>query len=49
MVPVGPESIVVFGAAVAIVNVRVAGVASTLPAASLARTENVCVPTARPV
>ena len=33
--------IVVFGAVVSTVNVRVAGVGSTLPAASLARTENV--------
>ena len=47
IVPVGPESIVVFGAAVSTVNVRVAGVASTLPAASVARTANVCSPAAR--
>ncbi len=41
VVPVGPELIVVSGAAVSTVNARVAGVASTLPAASVARTENV--------
>ena len=41
IVPVGPESIVVFGAVVSTVNVRVAGEASTLPAASVARTRNV--------
>ena len=45
--PVGPESIVVSGATVSTVKVRVAGVASTLPAASLARTSNVCAPCAR--
>ena len=37
IVPVGPESIVVSGATVSTVNVRVAGVGSTLPAASIAR------------
>ncbi len=47
MVPVGPLVIVVSGAAVSTVNVRVAGEPSTLPAASLARTENVCSPSAR--
>ena len=41
VVPVGPELIVVSGAAVSTVNVRVAGVGSTLPAGSVARTENV--------
>ena len=41
VVPVGPLVIVVSGAAVSTVNERVAGVASTLPAASVARTENV--------
>ena len=41
VVPVGPRLIVVSGAAVSTVNARVAGVASTLPAASVARTENV--------
>ena len=39
--PVGPPVIVVSGAAVSTVNDRVAGVVSTLPAASVARTENV--------
>ena len=39
--PVGPDVIEVSGAAVSTVNDRVAGVASWLPAASLARTENV--------
>ena len=47
--PVGPDVIVVSGAVVSTVNVRVAGVASTLPAASIARTANVCSPAARPV
>ena len=41
IVPVGPESIVVFGAVASTVNVRDAGEASTLPAASVARTRNV--------
>ena len=50
--PLGPESIVVFGGVVSpppplTVNVRLAGLGSTLPAASLARTENVCEPFAR--
>ena len=45
--PVGPVLIVVSGAAVSTVNVRVAGVASTFPAASRARTSNVCAPSAR--
>ena len=40
IVPVGPESIVVFGAAVSTVNVRVAGDGSGLPA-EMARTEKV--------
>ena len=44
--PVGPDVIVVSGAAVSTVNDRVAGVASTLPAASVARTENVYAPSA---
>ena len=47
-VPLGPLVIEVSGAVVSTVHVRVAGVASTLPAASLARTENVCDPSARP-
>ena len=46
IVPVGPRVIVVSGAVVSTVNVRVAGVGSTLPAASVARTENVYVPSA---
>ena len=47
--PDGPPVMVVSGAgaATSTVNVREAGVASTLPAASLARTENVCSPLAR--
>jgi hypothetical protein len=51
--PVGPETIVVSGAVVSpgavIVQVTVAGEASTLPAASVARTVNVCEPTASEV
>ena len=39
--PVGPPVIVVSGATVSTVNERVAGEASGLPAASVARTENV--------
>ena len=39
----------VFGAAVSTVQVNVAGVASVLPAASVARTSNVCKASARPV
>src|SRR5918998_2191183 len=42
--PVGPESIVVCGAAVSTVIARLAGLASVLPAASVARTSNVCAP-----
>jgi len=42
--PAGPLVIVVSGAAVSTVNDRVAGVASTLPAASVARTVNVYAP-----
>jgi hypothetical protein len=45
----GVEVIVVSGAAVWIVHVNDAGVASTLPAASRARTWNVCEPSASPV
>jgi hypothetical protein len=44
VVPLGPELIEVSGAAVSTVNDRVAGVASTLPAASVARTETVYAP-----
>ena len=42
--PVGPEVIDVSGVVVSTVNERVAGVASTLPAPSVARTENVYEP-----
>ena len=42
--PLGPELIDVSGAAVSTVKLRVAGVASTLPAASVARTVNVYAP-----
>jgi hypothetical protein len=61
MVPLGPLEIVVFGGVVsaggvssaggrvAIVQFQVAGVESTLPAASLARTENWCALALRPV
>ena len=44
--PVGPDVIDVSGADVSTVNDRVAGVASTLPAVSVARTENVYAPSA---
>ena len=53
--PVGPEPIVVLGAVlsaggvVSTVNARVAGVASVLPAASVARTETLCAPSASAV
>ena len=46
--PLGPAVIEVSGAVVSTVHVRVAGVASTSVAPSLARTENVCDPSARP-
>ena len=49
IVPVGPVVIVVSGATVSTVNERVAGVASVLPAASVARTENVYAPSASTV
>ncbi len=42
----GPDEIVVVGGAVLTVNDRVAGLASTLPAASVARTETLCEPSA---
>ena len=45
----GPERIVVSGAVVSIVQVWLAGVWSVLPAVSVARTENVCEPSLRPV
>src|SRR5687768_6219474 len=45
----GRSTIVVSGAvASVIVHAKLAGVASTLPAPSIARTANVCGPTARP-
>ena len=51
--PLGPEVIVVSGAVVSdgalIVHVCVAGVASVLPAASVARTLNVCEPVLSPL
>jgi uncharacterized NAD(P)/FAD-binding protein YdhS len=48
--PLGPLVIEVSGAVdeVPAVQVRVAGVASTLPTASLARTEKVCDPSPNP-
>ena len=42
--PVGPAVIVVFGATVSTTMLRLAGLWSTLPAASVARTSNVCGP-----
>ena len=44
-----PEPIVVFGAAVSMLQEWVAGDWSVLPAASVARTRNTCGPAARPV
>ena len=46
-VPAGPDLIVVSGATVSTVQVAAAGVGSRLPAASVARTVNVCGPWAR--
>ena len=46
-VPLGPPVIEVSGAVASTVQVRVAGVGSTSVAPSLARTENVCDPSAR--
>ena len=46
--PEGPAVIVVSGAMVSLVQVRLAGVASTFPAASVARTWKVCDPLAKP-
>jgi hypothetical protein len=43
----GPESIVVWGARVSTRHARLAGVSSTLPDRSRARTSNVCVPSQR--
>ena len=45
--PEGPAVIVVSGARVSTVHDRLAGVASMFPAASAARTWNVCEPFAR--
>ncbi len=45
----GCAVIVVFGAAVSIVQVKLAGVGSVLPEASVARTSKVCEPSVRPV
>jgi hypothetical protein len=45
--PLGASSIAVSGAAVSTTKERLAGVPSTLPAASRARTSNVCSPSAR--
>ena len=47
--PDGPASIVVSGGVVSTVQVRLAGVGSVLPAGSVARTVNVCEPSARPL
>ena len=44
----GPESIEVVGAVVSIVQVELAGVASTFPAWSIARTSKVWEPSASP-
>jgi hypothetical protein len=51
VVPLGPELMVVFGAVVSawMVQLRVAGVPSLLPARSVARTRNVRKPAASPV
>jgi len=46
-VPVGPPVMLVSGGPVSTVQLRVAGVASTLPVLSVARTWKVCVPSAR--
>jgi hypothetical protein len=47
-VPLGPLVMDVSGAEVSTVQLRVAGVASTLPKESVARTEKVCEPLERP-
>src|SRR3712207_521880 len=44
--PVGPESMFVCGIVVSTVKVRLAGVGSTFPAGSIARTSIVCSPSA---
>ena len=46
--PLGPEPIVVSGATVSTVQVRLASLASVLPASSVARTRKVCSPCASP-
>ncbi len=46
VVPVGPAVIVVSGGVVSTLNARLAGVGSVLPAVSVARTSNVCAPSA---
>jgi hypothetical protein len=45
-VPLGPDVIAVSGSVVSTVQVLLAGLASTLPAASVARTSKVCEPAA---
>src|SRR5688500_16993326 len=45
--PLGPGTMVVGGAVGTTVKLRLAGVASTLPTASVARTSKVCAPSAR--
>jgi hypothetical protein len=45
----GAAVMVVLGAAVSTVHVKVAALASTLPAVSIARTEKVCEPSASPL
>src|SRR4051794_22535462 len=45
----GPEIMVVSGTAASTVQVCAAGEGSVLPAGSVARTRNVCEPSARPV
>jgi hypothetical protein len=49
VVPSGPESMVVSGSVVSMVQVRVAGMGSVFPARSVARTSKVWVPSASPV
>ena len=48
-VPLGPDEMEVSGPMLSMLQVRVAGVASRLPTASTARTENVCAPSSSPV
>ena len=49
VVPDGPAVMLVTGAVASTDQAAEAGVASTLPAVSVARTSNVCGPSARPV